>query len=69
VPRKTDTTITINRGPGFTPEQPRDIRAAAWRYVFECFAKKNTAGMTSTAGDDAKGSLKHEDRATEKYTG
>jgi hypothetical protein len=61
VATKTDT--------GITPEQARDVRAAAWRYVFECFAKKKGAGVTSTNGDDAKeGSLKHEDRATPDYT-
>ena len=39
-----------------TPVQARDIRARAWAFVFECHAKKNAAGMTSTNGDDAKGS-------------
>ena len=44
--------------------QARDARARVWSYIFECHAKKNAAGVTSTNGDDAKkGSLKHEVRA------
>ena len=40
-----------------TPDQARDIRARAWAFVFECHsAKKNAADVTSTGGEDAKGS-------------
>ena len=42
-----------------TPDQARDIRAWAWAFVFECHVNRNAAGVTSTNGDDAKGSLKH----------
>lgn len=37
-----------------TPEQACDVRARAWRYVFDCYAKKK-AGVRG-AGDEAKGS-------------
>jgi len=61
--------ITYAPRPDTTPDQARDIRAWAWAFVFDCHAKKNAAGMTSTNGDDAKkGSLKHEVRATKKST-
>ena len=36
--------------PGLSPEQTRDIRAYAWRYVFDCYAKKK-GGVPSTADD------------------
>lgn len=38
--------------PDAAPEQARDIRARAWRYVFYCHEKKNAAGVTSADGDD-----------------
>lgn len=56
----------IPRSPaiGTTSDLARDARARAWAFVYDCHAKKNAAGMTSTNGDDAKkGSLKHEVRA------
>ena len=37
-----------------TPEQARDLRALAWRYVFDCYQAKKKAGVTST-GDGTKG--------------
>lgn len=47
---------------GITPEQARDVRARAWRYIFDCHAKKK-AGATH-AGDEAKGSDEHTIRPT-----
>ena len=44
-----------------SPEQARDIRARAWRLVFDCYAKKK-AGVPST-GDDPKGGSKNDSRA------
>jgi hypothetical protein len=62
--------LTISPAPGITPEQARDARARAWAFIFQCHAKKNAAGVTSTNGDDAmKGPLTHEDRAFPNYTG
>lgn len=40
-------------------EQARDVRARAWRYVFDCHAKKK-AGATHYAGDEAKGPDEHD---------
>ncbi len=48
-----------------TPVQARDIRARAWAFVFECHARKeNAAGVTSTNGDDAKGSVNDRAKAS-----
>lgn len=56
--------ITFSPTSGTTPDLPRDTRARAWAFIFDCYAKQNAAGVTSTNGDDAKkGSLKHEVRA------
>lgn len=33
-----------------TPDQARDARARAWRFVFDCYAKKK-GGVPSTADD------------------
>ncbi len=54
--------------PDATPEGELSALAAVYRLILD-HAKKNAAGMTSTNGDDAKkGSLKHEVRATQKYS-
>jgi hypothetical protein len=40
-----------------TLEQARDTRARAWRFVFDCYAKKKAAGSTQDHdGDEPKGS-------------
>ena len=40
---------------GISSEQARDIRARAWAYVFECFARhKREAGTGTNYGEDAK---------------
>ena len=39
--------------PGPTPEQARDVRARAWRFVFDCYAKKKAGDRD--AGDGMKG--------------
>ena len=58
------TSVVYRPVPGIAAEQARDTRARAWAFVFDCYAKKNAAGVTSTDGEDAKkGSLKHEVRA------
>lgn len=45
-----------------TSEQARDVRARAWRYIFDCYANKK-AGATH-AGDEAKGPNEHAVRPT-----
>lgn len=40
-----------------TPDQARNTRARGWAFVYDCYAKKNAAGMTSTNGDNAEGSV------------
>jgi hypothetical protein len=47
----------------FTPEQARDARARAWAYVFDCHAKKNATGVTSTGGDNTKEGSENDFRA------
>ncbi len=55
--------------PDVTPEAEISALASVYKFVLDCHAKKNAAGVTSTNGDDAKGSPKHEVRATQNYTG
>ncbi len=38
---------------GTSPDRAHDLRANAWRYIFDCYAKKK-AGAPH-AGDEAKG--------------
>lgn len=40
--------------PDTTPEQARDVRVRAWAFVFDCYAKKKAADVTSTDGSDTK---------------
>ena len=35
-------------------ESVRDARARAWRYVFDCYANRKAADVTSIDGDDTK---------------
>ena len=44
--------IALRTQPGITPEQARDARARAWRFVFNCYEKK--AGVRH-AGNEEKG--------------
>ena len=48
-----------------TPETELTTLANIYRFVLDS-ANKNAAGMTTTNGDDAKGS--RNDRAAQKYT-
>jgi hypothetical protein len=48
-----DTCIIVKPTPGITSEEARNTRARAWRYVFDCHAKKNAAG-TSGGEDHAR---------------
>ena len=50
-----------------TTETELSAVANVYRFVLDCHAKKDAAGVTSTNGDDAKGS--QHDRARQKYTG
>ncbi len=36
--KASDTTVH-KPAPGLTPEQARDIRAHAWRYIFDCYER------------------------------
>ncbi len=47
--------------PDATQEAELNALASVYNFILDCRAKKNAAGVTSTNGDDAKGS-KH-DRA------
>jgi hypothetical protein len=60
--------IRIASHPDAIPDQARDIRARAWSYVFDCYAKKNAAGVSSTNGDDTKGRSVDDFRATKNHS-
>ena len=47
-----DTSVIVNPTPDITPEQARDARACAWRFVFDCYEKKK--GAPESAPDDAE---------------
>ena len=53
-----------------TPEGEINALAACYRIILDSCKNENAPDVTSIKGDDAKkGSLKHEVRATQKYTG
>ena len=53
--RSSYTLITVKPTPDITSEQAHDVRARAWRFVFDCYEK--TKGGPETAPDDVmKGS-------------
>ena len=46
----------VYRPSSISPEEARNRRALALHFVFDCYAKKNAAGVTSTNGGEQKGS-------------
>ena len=45
--------IVCRPEPALPPDQARNARARAWKFVFDCYyAKKSAAGVTSTNGGD-----------------
>ena len=50
--------VRLVRRRDMTPEQARDARARALRFVFECAARKK-GGVSGTAPNDGKGIDKH----------
>jgi hypothetical protein len=48
--------IVYSPRPDATPETERSALAAVYKLCFESHAKKKAAGVSSTNGDDAKGS-------------
>jgi hypothetical protein len=59
--------ITYVPRPDATQEAELNALASVYRFILDSSAKENAAGVTSTNGDDAKGS--QHDRARQKYTG
>jgi hypothetical protein len=57
--------VTHHPHSGITAEQARDIRARAWRFVFDCYERKKAARPGGP--DDAKES-KNDRTATKDYT-
>lgn len=55
--------IVIKAASSAAPDHARDSRARAWRFVFDCYAKKKAAGVPSTNGSD--GTEIKEDSANE----
>lgn len=49
-------TISYAPHPDATPEAELSALAGVYKFVLDCHARKNAAGVTSTNGDDAKGS-------------
>ena len=53
--------VVVKTNPDFTPEQARDARARAWRFVFDCYAKKKAlTGKEKAGGGDADEDVKKE---------
>jgi hypothetical protein len=59
--------ITYVPRPDATQEAELNALASVYRFILDSSAKENAAGVTSTNGDDAKGSKNV--RARQKYTG
>ncbi len=59
-----DPVVAYVPSPDVTPEAEISALASVYKFVLDCHAKKNAASVTSTDGDDAKGS-RHEVRANE----
>jgi hypothetical protein len=53
----------VLRGADARAEYPRDARARAWAFVFDCHRRRKDEGGTATAPEDAKGRSKHDSRA------
>jgi hypothetical protein len=51
-----------------TLEQTCDARARAWAFVFDCYRKKEAATSPVSRPDDAKGRIKDDSSAKQKYT-
>jgi len=47
-----------------TPDTEISALGNVYRFILDCHAKKNAAGMTSTNGDDAKGSVNDRAKAS-----
>jgi hypothetical protein len=54
VTAKTDS--TTKRTSGITPEQARDVRARAWRFVFDSYEQKKAADEPGSENDTKGGS-------------
>jgi len=46
--------VSTSRRTYITPEQAREVRARAWRFVFDCWERKKAAGK-----DGGEGEAKH----------
>ena len=42
--------IVVRSHSGITPDQAREARARAWRFVFDCYAKKKALTSEEKAG-------------------
>ena len=50
----------VNPSPGMAPEQARDARARAWRFVFDRWEQKKAAGKDGSEDDASEESSKEE---------
>jgi hypothetical protein len=54
--------ISLRPLPGVTPDQARDARARAWRFIFDCWQQKQraTAHVPTAKGCDDRKRLAYE---------
>jgi hypothetical protein len=50
---------------GIAPDRARDLRASAWRFIFDCYAKKKAA---HPGGPDDAEDLEHDRTTNTNYT-
>jgi len=55
--------LGVKPTPGITPEQARDARARAWRFVFDRWEQKKAAGRAGGEDDASEESSKEERRS------
>lgn len=57
-------TITYASLPDTTPEAELSALSAVYKFILDCHAKKDAVAMTSSNGDDAKGSVNDRAKAS-----
>jgi hypothetical protein len=58
--QRSSSDITSRPTPSLTPEQARDVRARAWRFVFDRWEQKKAAGKDDGENDASEESSKKE---------
>jgi hypothetical protein len=55
----------VKSAPGVTTALSRDVRARAWRFIFDCYEGKKKAGAYSHAGENEEKGPKRDLPATQ----